>query len=480
MKLRRLVSLNGKLRQEIVTINTGTVSDGDKGDITVSSSGTEWTIDANAVSLSKIAQLAALSVLGNPTNAMADMSAITAGSDYQVLRRSGTSVGFGAIDISQSAAVTGVLNVANGGTGNNTYAIGDMLYASGATTLSKLADVSAGSYLRSGGVTTAPLWSTLILPNTATQYYIPHATAPNTIGESGNLQFNGTNFSIGGTADSHRMKITAGTITNQKSALYISATMPTVITATTNAVHYSITSAGSSSFTNRALEVDYLAGYTGSSNTNAGAFVNSSEGTGSLLGLITVSGNIGNSGAATGATTGANVGLMGFGNSGNKSVGVFGRGSNTNSGKSSIGVLGLSIASGGGGAYQIGGYFGTQSTEPTFASAALMCDNGSDANDIFVARDNGTAKWTIADGGHTTWGDAVNMVFNTSTGTKIGTGTSQKIGIWNTTPIVQPTTAIAAATFTANTSAIANDTATFDGYTIGQVVKALRNFGILA
>jgi hypothetical protein len=46
--------------------------------------------------------------------------------------------------------------------------------------------------------------------------------------------------------------------------------------------------------------------------------------------------------------------------------------------------------------------------------------------------------------------------------------------------IYQETTAIAASTFVTNTSLIANDTATFDGYTIGQVVKALRNLGILA
>ena len=54
-----------------------------------------------------------------------------------------------------------------------------------------------------------------------------------------------------------------------------------------------------------------------------------------------------------------------------------------------------------------------------------------------------------------------------------------KLGVFGATAIVQPTTAIAASTFVANTSLIANDTATFDGYTIGQVVKALRNFGLL-
>lgn len=86
----------------------------------------------------------------------------------------------------------------------------------------------------------------------------------------------------------------------------------------------------------------------------------------------------------------------------------------------------------------------------------------------------------VSIGGDTTISDAKNIILNTTTGTKIGTATSQKLGFWNATPIVQPTTVVAAATFTANTSGIANDTATFDGYTIGQVVKALRNTGILA
>jgi len=76
--------------------------------------------------------------------------------------------------------------------------------------------------------------------------------------------------------------------------------------------------------------------------------------------------------------------------------------------------------------------------------------------------------------------DAYDIALNTTTGTKIGTATTQKLGFWNATPIVQPATGGAASTFAANTSLIANDTATFDGYTIGQVVKALRNAGILA
>ena len=62
---------------------------------------------------SNLAQGTALSVLGVAGNATADVASIVAASDYQVLRRSGTAVAFGAVDISQSAAVTGLLPMAN-------------------------------------------------------------------------------------------------------------------------------------------------------------------------------------------------------------------------------------------------------------------------------------------------------------------------------------------------------------------------------
>lgn len=50
------------------------------------------------------------------------------------------------------------IGAAYGGTGQTTYAVGDILYASGATALSKLAAVATGNVLISGGVTTAPSW----------------------------------------------------------------------------------------------------------------------------------------------------------------------------------------------------------------------------------------------------------------------------------------------------------------------------------
>lgn len=45
-----------------------------------------------------------------------------------------------------------------GGTGQTSYAIGDLLYANTTTTLAKLADVATGNALISGGVSTAPAW----------------------------------------------------------------------------------------------------------------------------------------------------------------------------------------------------------------------------------------------------------------------------------------------------------------------------------
>lgn len=58
-----------------------------------------------------------------------------------------------------AGSLSATLAVASGGTNLTSYAIGDLLYASGSTTLSKLADVATGSVLVSGGVTTAPAYS---------------------------------------------------------------------------------------------------------------------------------------------------------------------------------------------------------------------------------------------------------------------------------------------------------------------------------
>lgn len=55
-----------------------------------------------------------------------------------------------------SSSLTSPVGVADGGTNITSYAVGDLIYASGTTTLSKLADVATGNALISGGVGVAP------------------------------------------------------------------------------------------------------------------------------------------------------------------------------------------------------------------------------------------------------------------------------------------------------------------------------------
>ena len=81
------------------------------------------------------------------------MASTAAGTATQVLH-GGTTPSFSAVSL--TADVSGALPVANGGTNLTTYTIGDILYASATNTLSKLADVATGNALLSGGVGAAP------------------------------------------------------------------------------------------------------------------------------------------------------------------------------------------------------------------------------------------------------------------------------------------------------------------------------------
>lgn len=77
-------------------------------------------LGTNVVSNAKIRQSVGLSVIGNSTNGTANVADIV-GTNNQILRVSGTALGFGSIDLSQSASVgSSILGIANGGSGVST------------------------------------------------------------------------------------------------------------------------------------------------------------------------------------------------------------------------------------------------------------------------------------------------------------------------------------------------------------------------
>lgn len=93
-----------------------------------------------SIAYARIADLSALSVLGRASNSSGTMAAVVAGTDGQILRRSGTSIAFGAVDLASANAITGDLPFANLTQGAALSVLG----VTGSTT-ADLASIAAGS-----------------------------------------------------------------------------------------------------------------------------------------------------------------------------------------------------------------------------------------------------------------------------------------------------------------------------------------------
>lgn len=116
--------------------------------------GTQFSVETNGITNTMIRQSAALSVIGRSADSTGDVADIAAGTDHQVLRRSGTTVGFGAVNLAQSAAVTGTLPVASGGTGITAFGTGV------ATALGQNVTGSGGIALATSPTLTTPVLGT--------------------------------------------------------------------------------------------------------------------------------------------------------------------------------------------------------------------------------------------------------------------------------------------------------------------------------
>lgn len=89
-------------------------------------------------------------------------------------------------------------------------------------------------------------------------------------------------------------------------------------------------------------------------------------------------------------------------------------------------------------------------------------------------------------GGTITISDAKDIAVGSTTGTKIGTATSQKLGFFNRTPVIQPATTGETVGFTTGAGTAVKDDSTFTGnvgataYRLSDVVKHLKNLGLIA
>jgi hypothetical protein len=93
---------------------------------------------------------------------------LAAGAAYKslVMNAGGTNVEWNAVALNQSGAVSGSLPAINGGTGLNSYALGDTLYSSAANTLSALAGNTTTTkkfmvQTGTGAVSAAPIWDVI-------------------------------------------------------------------------------------------------------------------------------------------------------------------------------------------------------------------------------------------------------------------------------------------------------------------------------
>jgi hypothetical protein len=158
-------------------------------------------------------------------------------------------------DNANSVQVIGwkVVPATAGGTGQTSYAVGDLLYANTTTTLAKLPDVATGNALISGGVGVAPSYGkigltthvsgTLPVANGGTNLTsftangLVYASSTSALATGSAITFDGTNFATTGTASATKFIPTSSSVTGN--GMYLPASNAVGISTNgTNAIYF--------------------------------------------------------------------------------------------------------------------------------------------------------------------------------------------------------------------------------------------------
>lgn len=442
-----------------VTLALSGIADGDYGDITVSGSGAVMTVDNDAITYAKIQNVSATDqILGRSTAGAGNIEEIACTAAGRALLDDAnntaqrTTLGLGTL-----ATQNGTFSGTSSGTNTGDQDLSGLVPYTGATSNVNLgtydiitdtaaASTSAGLLVESANGTDVVLFGAGNTANVA--WYGAHNFSTAT--QDTLSVFSGSGKTLSSLAASSiatsgtHLTLTAQTATDKplaikgaasqtanlaefqnssgtafltvgaptlagdsatKNFVNLTATMPSTMTAVTNAVNMDVTSAGSSAFQQNGLILNLNAGYTGGSPVNGFQVTNAVAGTGANYGnsSATLNYRTSNSNCAarftcSSSTTGINNGgqQLAAGSSTANYGSWCSATSSLNTPALNVGLMStaLNATTNVAGAFMLLG-----SGTPSFTSCALLADNGAQAVNIFTARDNGTNVFEIQDGG---------------------------------------------------------------------------------